>query len=566
MGVNRRDLLGIAVIGSVAATLPARASGAKTSTKPATLAIRNKAGRDYGEALERLRDYAAAELDAIGLPGMTISVVDADGFTASLSVGWSDVDKRLPVTPGQLFQIGSISKSISGLWLHAAQDKGLIDLSAPVSRYLAGVPLPAQTMTVQQLLNHAGGLAHDAPVFPRTPDGKLWTGFKPGARMSYSNIGYAMLGLIIGNVSGKPHFRALEDDVLKPLGMTGATAHIRTADRDRYAMGYVPIREDGVAMSRAALIPGPWTESDNAAGAVAASADGMAGYLRYLLALGAGKGGPLMSDAAAKKMLADDITSSEFGSDARYASGIATVQIDGKPALHHTGGMTLFSSAFHADPVAGVACFASVNGRLISYRPRLTTIYAIQLMRAVVAGTALPPPPDPIGFRRVPTPERYAGTFVGPEGRSVTLRATGAGLVLADKNGEGRIELSGKDSLATDHPGYAAHQLDFEGAKADRFWWGDTLFGRDAAPPQPIAVAALKPLAGDYSSSDGTFVVLARGGTLVAEGAGEFVRRPGGFWSPKEDVGGVTRVWFDGAVNGVPSRLIFCGMDFIRIT
>lgn len=139
MGVNRRDLLGMAAVGTVAASLPAMASAAKT---PATLAIRNKSERDYGEALERLRDYAAAELDAVGLPGMTISVVDAQGFAASLSVGWSDVDKRVAVNPDQLFQIGSISKSISGLWLHAAQDKGLIDLNAPVSRILPACRCP----------------------------------------------------------------------------------------------------------------------------------------------------------------------------------------------------------------------------------------------------------------------------------------------------------------------------------------------------------------------------------------------------------------------------------------
>ena len=562
VGVNRRDLLGMAAIGGVAATLSTAASAAKA---PATLAIRSRSGRDYGAALERLRDYAATELDAIGLPGMTISVVDAEGFAASLSVGWSDVDKRVPVDPDQLFQIGSISKSISGLWLHAAAEKGLVDLNAPVSRYLSGAPLPAAPMTVLQLLNHAGGLAHDAPIFPRTPDGKLWTGFKPGARMSYSNIGYALLGMIIDKISGKPHFRALEDDILKPLGMTGATAHIRTADRFRYATGYVPVREDGPVVSRAAMIPGPWVEADDTAGAVAASANGMAGYLRYVLALGTGRGGPLMSDAAAKKLLASDITSSEFGPGARYASGFGKVQIDGKPAIHHTGGMILFTSSFHADPAAGVACFASVNGRLASYRPRLTSIYAVQLMRAVAAGTALPPPPDPLKALRAPTPERYAGSYVGPDGRSVTLRATDAGLTLADKDGEGRLELAGQASFATDHPSYSAHALDFVGEKADRFWWGGTLFGRGAALPQPAVAPALKPLVGTYSSSDGTFVVLARGGMLVAEGAGELVLRPGGYWSPKEDPGGVTRLWFDGVVNGVPSRLIFCGMDLRRI-
>src|SRR5271155_5045648 len=53
--------------------------------------ILSSGGRhDYTAALEALRAYALAELAAYGLPGMTIAVSDADGFSAVLALGWAD--------------------------------------------------------------------------------------------------------------------------------------------------------------------------------------------------------------------------------------------------------------------------------------------------------------------------------------------------------------------------------------------------------------------------------------------------------------------------------------------
>lgn len=569
MHMNRRSWLGMA--GAAAATLPAMA---RAQGMPSALAI-HSGGARYAAAIEAIRAYAAAELAATGLPGMTMSITDDRGFAATLSLGWADLATRTPVNPTQLFEIGSISKSLTGLWLNAAAEKGRVDLDAPIARYLPDVPLPAVAISPRQLLDHSGGMAADSPLFPRSPDGRLWSGFAPGSRMSYSNIGYMLLGLTVDRVAGRPHVAVLGSDVIAPLGMTGATAHIRTADRPRFATGYAPLRDERPALTRAPLAPGPWTEEDMAAGAVAAPADGMIGYLRYVMALHAGRGGGLMSDAAARAMLAADIAAPEFGADARYASGFAKVTIDGKPALHHTGGMLMFSSSFHADGAAGVACFASVNARLDEYRPRKATAYAVSALRAARAGLPIPPAPDPLAFRRIETPADYAGRYLGPDGQVLEVRAAGAGLMLLADGAPGRLEPAGKDVLGTDHPTRATHLLLFErgherdGGKVVRLWWGPTLFGRGTALPQPAVPARLRPYEGFYRARDpwaGAASVFARGDRLTIEGLGEIVERPGGFWSVKEDEGGVDRLWFDASVEGRPSRLIFFGSDLVRIT
>ena len=567
MRIGRREWLGLAAAGLVATRLP----GA-TEAMPSSLAIRSP-GRDYGAALDRIRAYATAELEATGLPGMTMALADADGFAATLSLGWADLAARRPVTPDQLFEIGSISKSLSGLWLHAAAAKGRIDLAAPVAHLLPDVPVPPEPITLQQLLNHCGGLPGDAPVFPRSPGGRLWTGFTPGARFSYSNIGYDLLGLVIDRVAGRPHPQALLDDVIAPLGMAGAIAHIRTADRPRFATGYVPRQDDRAPLTRTAMAEGPWTEEDIAAGAVAAPATAMIAYLRYVLALGQGRGGALMPDAAARALLAADILAPEFGKDARYASGFATQRRDGRALLHHTGGMLMFSSSFHADAAAGVACFASVNARLGEYRPRATTAYAVAVLRAAREGKVLPSLPDPLAFRRVSEPRRFAGRWIAASGEVLEIGQSGDRLVLDADGARGRLEPIGDRSLGTDHPTRAVHLLEFEPEKGGftRLWLGGTPFGRGTPAALPAVPSRLRPFEGTYVSHDpwageGPTVVIARGDRLVVEGGGEMVERPGGFWSAKEDEGGVDRLWFQAPVAGRPSRLNVDGYDLLRIS
>jgi CubicO group peptidase (beta-lactamase class C family) len=573
MRITRRGWIGAtaAFAGASLAAGAARAAPLASDDLPAGPFITRApgGGRAYGPALEALRAYARAELAAYGLPGMTLCVTDDDGFTAVVALGWADRERRVPVDPGHYFQIGSISKSFIALTVLALADQGRIDLDAPLARYLPDAALPSEPITPAQLLSHTAGLPDGAPFFPRVPDGRLWCGFPPGSHFSYSNTGFGLLGRLIERITGAPHQAAVAMMVRDKLGLAGIAGVISQARRGDFAVGYWPA--DRVA---AAVLPGApqevayWTPEDNPAGSIGATSDQMAIYLRALLRLGRGEGPPVLSDAMARRFTTPVIAADEFGPGARYACGVAVVPVDTAPCLHHTGGMMSFSSSFHADPAAGVACFASVNARNEGYRPRLTTAYAVRLMRAVRVGAPLPAPPDPLGPYLFKDAQAFEGRFVS-EAADFMLVADSRGLAVRAAEKTFRAVPQGPDRLVTDHPKFARYGLDAvrENGRLTGFWWGEALFGRDALRQTPTPAERLRPLAGDYLDRDpwvGGASVLVRGEALFADGVGRLVER-GGYWTAEKDPGGVERLRFDGILNGQAQRLNVSGDDLSRL-
>ena len=581
MSVTRRGWIGATAAIAGASVVPAARAqfGSVPGPQPISAApdgrfqIRSPgSGHDYAAALGALKDYARAELAAVGLPGMTLAVTDADGFTAVVGLGWGDIDQRIPVRPDHFFQIGSISKSFIALTVLALADQGRIDADAPVARYLPDAALPAEPITVAQLLSHVSGLPDGAPMFPRTPDGRLWCGFTPGSRFSYSNTGYVILGRVIERVTGLPHQRAVTELVRSKLNLPEMAGTISQARRPQFAVGYWPLGPHRrlVALPGTRLEFASWDEEDSPAGSIGATSDQMAVYLQALLSIGRGLGAPVLSDAAARRFVAPVIGSdADFGPGSHYACGVAVQPIDGAPCLHHTGGMMAFSSSFHADPASGVACFASVNARNAGYRPRATTAYAIRLMRAVRAGAPLPGAPDPLASYRVKDAASYAGVYKAGD-LTIALVEGSDGLRLESGRSAGRLAPHGPDRLVTDHPALSGFCLDAvrQNGQVVAFWWGETLLSRDALGSPQATPEALRALAGDYLNRDpwvGGARVLARGDSLWVDGVGRLVER-GGWWSAEKDPGGVERLRFDGILNGQAQRLNVSGDDLLRIT
>ncbi len=516
---------------------------------------------------DRLLAYAQAEIAAYRFPSMTLAFRNGKGEVATASFGFANLVQRVPVTPDHLFQIGSISKSFVAVALLRLADQGKIDLDRPVLEFAPDMPVEDRRVTTAHIINHAAGFPGNAPYFPRETVGKLWTATVPGERFHYSNSGYDALALLIERASGLKFPAAIRTLVLDPLKMSASKPVILTEDRASYAVGYARFRSDLPWFPGDRLAEGDWMDIERAAGSVASTPADMAKWMGFIAACATGKPQPLLKPASAKRFTNGVVTAPDFGPGASYAMGLATIPVDERPALHHTGGMITFSSAMTIDKASGGGAFASVNiSGVGGYRPRKVTAYAVQLLRAMEAGAALPEPPA-----IVPTvagdAALTAGRWVGP-GLDMTIREASGGLTVTSAGVTGRLRAAGKGKLVTDHPVLSRYILEFEGeGRAERLWWGGLLLGRDAAPAQPKANAKLAGLTGRYLSNDpwvGSLDVIARGDKLLIEGLGEIEKTGEGWWRAANGEMPQERFWFDSFVNGMAQRFSFSGEPLIR--
>lgn len=154
-----------------------------------------------------------------------------------------------PVDRDTLFQVASLSKWVTAWGVMRLADEGRIDLDAPISTYLRRWRLPdgafdETQVTARRLLSHTAGLTDGlgyggfAPGEPvqaledsltqasdASPDadGRVRVGAAPGEAFLYSGGGYALLQLVIEEVSGEPFNDYMQHAVLSPLGMTRST-------------------------------------------------------------------------------------------------------------------------------------------------------------------------------------------------------------------------------------------------------------------------------------------------------------------------------------------------------
>jgi CubicO group peptidase (beta-lactamase class C family) len=570
--MDRRRWLKSAVL--TVGMVGAGAAAGATPSVDATIQVEHpgKAEVDYGPALARLAVCARTHIETIGLPGMTLAVADRDGFRATICLGYADVDRRIAVEPAHVFQIGSISKSFVALAILKTAELGGLDLDAPVAELMPEVPLPASPrFTVRHLLNHSSGLPDGAPIFPRGGDGRLWCGFPPGSQLSYSNTGYDLLGLLLERVHGKPLAEVLTSAVLRPLGMGATLPVIRDGDRALYAKGYSGLYRDRPYLTRDPMSEAPWTPVGWGAGSVASTPGDMARYIAFLIEAGQGRGAPVLSDKGARAFTTPTIDAQIFGPGARYAAGIGVVQLDGRPCLHHTGGMIAFSSSIHVDAPGGVGVFASTNARAQDdYRPRLVSSYGVSLMMAARAGRPLPAPVDLPMAPPIDAKEAMPGPLVSASGETLALRV-GEGVLSLLWNGRAvEIERAAPDVILIRHPRFAVLplKLNRQNGAIVSAWWGPTLFAADPAQRTPPPVpTALQALAGRYDNNDpwvGMMRVVARADGLSLDGVTPLVLLPDGSWRIGSDPTSPERLRFDSGLNGKAQRLNFSGNDLLR--
>ncbi|MEU6592064.1 serine hydrolase domain-containing protein [Streptomyces sp. NPDC046881] len=249
---------------------------------------------------EKLSAFVTATAQEYGIPGAAVGIL-AGGRESLITHGVTSAEHPLPVDGRTLFHLASVTKSFTATALMRLAEQGGVDLAAPVRRYVPDLRLAdaeaAARITVLQLLNHTAGLDWNL-VDADEADGSLaaWTAqldrlpliAPPGARASYSQAGYNLLGRVIENVTGLPFEKALAELVLEPLGLHDTVFDLDDVVVRRFAVGHHRAADGTLAPAR------PWkswragTRGNNPGGGIVSSAGDLLRWARFQLGDGDG--------------------------------------------------------------------------------------------------------------------------------------------------------------------------------------------------------------------------------------------------------------------------------------
>jgi len=147
----------------------------------------------------------------------------------SKEYGYSDFEKKIPISLNDNFRIQSNSKQITAVLILKEVEKGNINLQNPIREYLPDLAQPwADTVTVHQLLNMSSGIVDvEKPLI-----------FEPGTDFMYSNAAYSMLGSIIKNVTGNEYVE-MANTLFKELGMYRTYCYELGMSNNEQINGYI---------------------------------------------------------------------------------------------------------------------------------------------------------------------------------------------------------------------------------------------------------------------------------------------------------------------------------------
>ena len=222
----------------------ASSSSVVASTSPAAPTSSVSAATSTGVPGSGLKTIDQSSLQALVdssikeqlIPGAVVVLSTPQGdFT--VASGTTELGVQSPPDADTHFRIASNTKTMTSAVVLQLAQEGKLALSDPVSKYVSGVP-DGDNITVEELLKMRTGLYNytnsqqmatsldNDPTREWKPQELLDiafaqpVNFAPDAEFEYSNTNYALLGMIIEKVDGKPLATAFQDRLFGPLGMT----------------------------------------------------------------------------------------------------------------------------------------------------------------------------------------------------------------------------------------------------------------------------------------------------------------------------------------------------------
>ncbi len=245
-------------------------------------------------AQELINDSLSIAYKKSSLPGFAVAMVTKDKILYQEGFGYADLQKQTPFTINTVENIGSISKTLIGLSLMKAVERGQLKLDDPVNKYLpfkvVHPRFPEIEITIRHLATHNSGIKDRSSsyfkksyyfkdelnkkkfskkgfsIFERWYFKKIknnkelslkeylgnvllengewyskknFTKYAPGTNYEYSNVGATLAAFVLEEVTGMPYDKFAETEIINPLKLNASGWKHQDVDLKNWATHYM---------------------------------------------------------------------------------------------------------------------------------------------------------------------------------------------------------------------------------------------------------------------------------------------------------------------------------------
>ncbi len=223
----------------------------------------------FGQTIPEIHTLIQEELKTANIPALGVAVIKSGKIVHLSADGYSDLEQKIEAKTSTAFHIASVSKTVICLSIFKLLEQKKVQLDVDINNYL---PFTVQNphhkddkITISELLNHRSGIIDNYKIYEphwMVPKGdsdiKLQVFLQdylcPGGKMDpsthyakgndyklfkYSNTGYALLGLIIEQVSSESLENFCQKNLFDPLSIKNTSWFLKNLDLTNVAKTYV---------------------------------------------------------------------------------------------------------------------------------------------------------------------------------------------------------------------------------------------------------------------------------------------------------------------------------------
>lgn len=384
------------------------------------------AAQDLDGALRFLEQNVPAAMSQTQTPGLAVAVVKEGRVVYRQGFGHRRLGEPDPVTPSTVFQIGSISKSLTAMAVAMLVDQGLAKWDDRVVDHLPQFamhdPWVTREFRIFDLMAQHTGLPHtsgDMQILSGVDRDHIVRSLRHiepessfRSHFAYQNAPFLAAAQLIEAKTGKRWEDVLAERIFQPLGMATASTdwagYLAASER----AGFHQLQED-----RVSALPWDWPYFDyvyllGPAGGVNATADDMARLLGFWLE----EASPLVS-AEQKAFLQRPQTVVNTG--AYYCQALIRMERPGGACVWHNGETSGAKNmmAFLPDEKLGIVVLTNLRGNGLPEWLAFSffDVYKERAPRPFDPHPELTRRPERPASPAAPRPlERYRGRFTNP--------------------------------------------------------------------------------------------------------------------------------------------------------